>query len=256
MATSSHRWISHCEDMVAALGTSKMADTIFDAVSAATPICEFSAWIWPEAGSPHAIACGGNSSGCIERTRNYEDRYFSFDPVRPTIGSAHHSEWIMTTVDPRSIRHYRYLQECYVKPAFVEKLTIARWSQANWYVFNAYRSHQIGRFLPEEQERLADFSRLFLPLLAKHHELTSSAQELSLSKRARVDRLTVELQSLNSSLTPRELSVCAYTVAGITAQATAKELGIKVSSVLTYRRRAYGRLSVSSGYDIAALLMQ
>jgi len=65
--------------------------------------------------------------------------------VRPTIGSAHHSDWIQMTVDPRSIRHYRYLQECYLKPAFVEKLTIARWSQDNWYVFNVYRNHQIGR---------------------------------------------------------------------------------------------------------------
>jgi len=256
MTTSPNQWISHCEDMVAALGTSKMADTIFDAVSAATPICEFSAWIWPETGSPHAIACGGIASGCLERTRNYEDRYFSFDPVRPTIGSADHSDWIMKTVDPRSIRHYRYLQECYVKPAFVEKLTIARWSHASWYVFNVYRNQQIGRFRPEELERISDFSRLFLPLLAKHHELTSTPLELSHSKRARVDRLSRELQSLNSSLTPRELSVCAYTVAGITAQTTAKELGIKVSSVLTYRRRAYARLSVSSGYDIAALLMQ
>jgi DNA-binding CsgD family transcriptional regulator len=242
--------------MVAALGTSKMADTIFDAVSAATPICEFSAWFWPEAGSPHAIACGGNSSGCLERTRNYEDRYFSFDPVRPTIGSAHHSDWIIATVDPRSIRHDRYLEECYLKPAFVEKLTIARWSQDSWYVFNVYRDRQIGRFRPEERERVADFSRFFLPLLAKHHELAGSPQELSLSKRERIDRLTLQLQSLNSSLSPRERSVCAYTVAGITAQTTAKELGIKVSSVLTYRRRAYGRLSVSSGYDIAALLMR
>jgi DNA-binding CsgD family transcriptional regulator len=256
MTTSPHRWISHCEEMVAALGTSKMADTIFDAVSAATPICEFSAWFWPEAGSPHAIACGGNSSGCLERTRNYEDRYFSFDPVRPTIGSAHHSDWIIMTVDPRSIRHYRYLQECYVKPAFVEKLTIARWSQASWYVFNVYRDRRIGRFRPEERELIVDFSRLFLPLLAKHHELTSCAQELSMSNRERIDRLTLQLQSLNSSLSPRERSVCAYTVAGITAQTTAIQLGIKMSSVLTYRRRAYRRLSVSNGYEIAALLMR
>lgn len=242
--------------MVAALGTSKMAGTIFEAVSAATPICEFSAWIWPEVGSPHAIACGGDSSGCLERTRNYESRYFNFDPVRSTIGSAHHSDWVIKTVDPGSIRHYRYLQECYVKPAFVEKLTIARWFLDNWYVLNVYRNRQIGRFLPEERERIADFSRLFLPLLAKHHELTSSVKDLALGKRERVDRLTLELHALNSSLTPRELSVCAYTAAGITAQTTAKDLGIKVSSVLTYRRRAYTRLSVSSGYDIAALLIR
>jgi DNA-binding CsgD family transcriptional regulator len=254
-ATREPDWLSLCESIVESVGTLRMADVLFDTLSEIVPLCELSAWSWPEFGSPRAIVATGTGSGCGERTQHYASRYFQFDPIGRTIGNTARSDWIARKIDPGSIANYQYVNECYVKPAFVEKLTLARWSYTGWCVLNLYRNANMGKFSDQEQQQIGAFSRILLPLLAKHYDLTVASPKLGSSRHGRIERLTQQIASLNSKLTPRELSVCACTAIGLTAQSTAQELGIKVSSVLTYRRRAYDRLSISSGYELTALLM-
>ncbi|HEV2678393.1 MAG TPA: LuxR C-terminal-related transcriptional regulator [Aliidongia sp.] len=59
---------------------------------------------------------------------------------------------------------------------------------------------------------------------------------------------------LDCGLTARELDVCVRSLLGMTAEGTALELDIKKSSVITYRKRAYGRLGISSQSELFRLL--
>jgi DNA-binding CsgD family transcriptional regulator len=56
------------------------------------------------------------------------------------------------------------------------------------------------------------------------------------------------------SLTFRERQVCARAAIGMTVEATALELGVARTSVLTYRQRAYQRLGVASALELCALV--
>jgi len=159
-------------------------------------------------------------------------------------------------VRPGNISNYEYLNDCYLRPSVVEKLTLARWAENGWFVLNLYRDSGWGCFTSQEQERIAALSHLLLPLLRKHYQLTAESPKLGTQRQARIEELTQRMASLNAKITKRECAVCARTAAGLTARTIAQELGIKVSSVLTYRRRAYERLSISSGYELAALLMR
>jgi DNA-binding CsgD family transcriptional regulator len=69
-----------------------------------------------------------------------------------------------------------------------------------------------------------------------------------------VDTIELRLRSMLPALTARETAICARTVAGMTAEGIALELGIKRSSVLTYRRRAYERLNISTALQLSARL--
>jgi DNA-binding CsgD family transcriptional regulator len=51
---------------------------------------------------------------------------------------------------------------------------------------------------------------------------------------------------LDRGLTARELDVVVRALYGLTAEGTALDLDIKTSSVITYRKRAYERLGISS----------
>lgn len=62
------------------------------------------------------------------------------------------------------------------------------------------------------------------------------------------------LVALDCRLTVRELDVCARSLLGMTAEGTALELGIKQSSVVTYRKRAYARLGISSQSELFRLI--
>jgi DNA-binding CsgD family transcriptional regulator len=55
-------------------------------------------------------------------------------------------------------------------------------------------------------------------------------------------------------LTQRERQVCARAASGMSVEATAVDLGIAKTSVLTYRQRAYQRLAVTSPVALRALV--
>jgi DNA-binding CsgD family transcriptional regulator len=249
-------WLSSCEKAVGSTGTASITSAFFEIVSAVAPICELTGLVWPAAGNPRVIVHAATATGGSERAYRYASRYFTFDPAYRMIRNTAHTEWINLRVRPGNISNYQYLNDCYLRPAVVEKLTLARWAENGWFALNLYRDSRWGCFSNEEQERIAVLSHLLLPLLRKHYELTAESPKLGTNRRARIEVLTQKMTSLNAKLTARECAVCARTAAGLTAKTTAQELGIKVSSVLTYRRRAYERLSISSGYELAALLMR
>ncbi len=56
------------------------------------------------------------------------------------------------------------------------------------------------------------------------------------------------------ALTPRERQVCARAAMGWSVEATALDLGIAKSSVVTLRQRAYRRLAISSPFELCALV--
>ena len=76
-----------------------------------------------------------------------------------------------------------------------------------------------------------------------------------LDYRAIGERIAHRLAQQYPELTARERVVCGYTLAGYTAEAISLILGIGVSTIITYRRRAYSRLGVSNATQMIAPLL-
>lgn len=109
-------------------------------------------------------------------------------------------------------------------------------------MLNLYRSQ--GAEEPD-LETSRRFAEVVMPLMRKHAAVSMHLAHLS--PVARIERL---IRSHFPILTDREVSVCARTAVGKTAQEISNELHIAKSSVLTYRRRAYLRLDVSSAAEL------
>lgn len=56
-------------------------------------------------------------------------------------------------------------------------------------------------------------------------------------------------------LSKRERDVCAGVAAGLTSEGIALELGVGINTVLTYCKRAYARLGISSQNELMRILM-
>lgn len=69
-------------------------------------------------------------------------------------------------------------------------------------------------------------------------------------------RLEALLAAHRPDMPTREREVCARTIGGMTAMAIAGDLGISVSTVATYRRRAYQRMGICSAYELVGSLMR
>jgi DNA-binding CsgD family transcriptional regulator len=68
------------------------------------------------------------------------------------------------------------------------------------------------------------------------------------------DEFHRKLYALNAGLTRRELSVCALALVGMTIEGSALELNVKKSTIITYRKRAYERLGISSLNELFSIL--
>ncbi|MET4092535.1 DNA-binding CsgD family transcriptional regulator [Bradyrhizobium sp. S3.5.5] len=58
-----------------------------------------------------------------------------------------------------------------------------------------------------------------------------------------------------SALTPREQDVCRRILLGFSSEAISQALGISLHSTLTYRKRAYERLGISSQNELFAIVL-
>ena len=64
-----------------------------------------------------------------------------------------------------------------------------------------------------------------------------------------------KLKLISPKMPSREAEVCTAIMLGMTSEAIAIELGISVNTVLTYRKRAYGRLNISCQNELMRLIL-
>lgn len=113
------------------------------------------------------------------------------------------------------------------------------------FSINLYRSESMGRFAPQEIERVLTVA----PLLRQvhRHALGTGAGALAMDTRIALARARLGTVPLSR----RERDVCARIACGITADGIASDLDIAPSSVHTLRKRAYAKLGI---HDRAALV--
>jgi DNA-binding CsgD family transcriptional regulator len=131
--------------------------------------------------------------------------------------------------------HYR--KAFFESPGFLDKLAIIRGTEAGNYYVNLYR--RSSRFDSRFDDH--DFTRrvgaLISVLIYKH---------FALNERLR-------LEGPLAFLSEREQQVCRAVLRGKKNEAIAAELDIAASSVITYRKRAYEKLGITSRAQLFAL---
>ena len=113
---------------------------------------------------------------------------------------------------------------------------------------NVARHADDGVFSDEEITALVNLAWLALPMLPLNRTRAGAAPQLT------VGQMEERFGTRFPALTARERQVCARAAVGMTVEATALDLRIAKTAVLTYRQRAYGRLQVTSPYQLCSLV--
>ena len=185
----------------------------------------------------------------------YQAVFYKQDPNRSIIMDS--PEQGKTLALPAlSDKHYSdiYRQSIYYSNGIIDKFGTAYWNNDVCYYVNYYRMDGEAPFSAQDREQLADASDLISNLVARHFasEERTSVPGAQISER-NLGRIVREL-SPESPLTEREAQVCTLIIMGCSSEAIALRFGIAVGSVMTYRRRAYARLSVVSQNELFALV--
>lgn len=142
-----------------------------------------------------------------------------------------HLDHLGTEMGPNYRRHF------FDEPGFKDKLSIIRGHEAGNYYLNLYR--RAGSFgevfqQPEDEARAA---AMLSSLIVKHYLINRK----------------MLAQGPLAFLSHREQQVCQAVLQGKKNELIADELGVSPSSVVTYRKRAYEKLGISSRAQLFAL---
>lgn len=202
-----------------------------------------------EASAPNLFCSwvpGADSPTLINR---YRAVYHRFDPIRSVLPTIPEAGCASITFRADEIANTDYRRDCFERFSIRHRLSIVKHVGGTWLTLSvARRSRPFGA---NEIDSLSALGRLSLPLVARNQSLKprSSAGNVS------VPELERRLEALAKGLTERERQVCARTIVGMSAEASALDLGISIASVMTYRRRAYRRANASSAMQLVPLVM-
>lgn len=187
--------------------------------------------------------------GLVELFPSYLKWYLRIDPVTDAYRAAPRiGDVAIQRVRPLHITAPEFRRRIFDDAGIVERVSVIQRGKDAWRVMNVARHASDGVFTDREIDALVGAACLALPMVPLSRDQQFGRTQLS------VAQIEDRFASGFTELTLRERQVCARAAVGMSVEATAQELDIAKTSVLTYRRRAYQRLRVTSHYQLCSLV--
>jgi LuxR family transcriptional regulator, activator of tox operons len=181
---------------------------------------------------------------------SYARNFWRYDPMFVSITSAAGADRIRIVRQPWSlIPKSEYRAFCYERPGIVERISIAASVGPTALLFNLYRSRRVGQFSSRDFAAASHIGRLCSAVLSKHVTMGHLGTRL----RPPVERIAERLQCQHPNLSEREVEVCSTLLMGKSGKEAARICGIKVSTLLTYKERAFEKLDIATIGELVRL---
>jgi DNA-binding CsgD family transcriptional regulator len=161
---------------------------------------------------------------------------------------------LITHLLTKNIADARYREEVFEKSNIVERVSFINQREGHMFMANLYRDKDVGPFTAAQLDRVSQHAGLISSLVAKHISLVS-AVPWSTATRPPVAFLEDTLLKLDFGLSQREVEVCARALLGMTSEAIGLDLGVKLTTIATHRKRAYAKMEISTTNELFALCL-
>ena len=111
------------------------------------------------------------------------------------------------------------------------------------------RTSKVGAFSKEDVCHVEEVSPLLMSIIGKHVGLARQGADLSRALRS-LEHIEACLAAAKAPFSRRETEVCARVLFGMSSAGIASDLGISEETVMTYRKRAYGRLGYATQREL------
>ncbi len=244
-------------DAVAAIGRPRFDDALLAAVARLIPVDHCTILCYSQAAGLKQV--GGSSlqdrATVLSLGRDYVAGLHMFDPNFAELSRISSSrKVIFRRHDPARVAMQDYLRRFYTTVGIVDKVSyIWRTSDMAFYL-NFYRSRRAGTFTGGEVELLSAITPLLTSIVRQHcaHYIVQS--DINAGRTLPFVERLVELA--DETLSTRELAVCCRIVLGYQTDGIAADLGVRPSTVITLRKRAYQKLGIASQAELFALCLR
>lgn len=237
------------ERLLSSIGTEEFGSTVRDSVMSVTAGAR-RIYLFEATGRQETtLQYFFGEPGLADLFPAYLKSYLRLDPVGEAYRAAPAcSNVALQRVYPTDIASPGFRRRIFDDAGIIERVSVIQRGPDSWRAMNVARHASDGCFSDTELGSLVSLACLLLPMLPLNRKRGSGRLTLS------VAQLEERFASRYGSLTQRERQVCARAALGMSVEATALDLGIGKTSVLTYRQRAYLRLKVTSPFELCALV--
>ena len=196
-----------------------------------------------------AVESAVDRRGFLSAVDYYMDSAYVNDPFHDEFHCSSHRELVTLSVDAEHVSDRRMRERLYYARGITAKDSLVIRRPEDVLTLTVYRGlRPIRRAVP-----LISRWRGILAAAVERH--IAIVEEPSADKVASVTELLRSVPAA-APLSPQEITVCGLIVAGHSTESIALNLGISPHSVVTYRRRAYAKLMLSSQNELFMLLLR
>jgi DNA-binding CsgD family transcriptional regulator len=206
-------------------------------------------------GAPQIVLAAdlGSSSLAYSASSLYVSRFWEQDPVnRRCFSEADLGRGVIVWMPTNEFQQIPYRRSCYSYSGWssggihlAERLSIIRRRDGKTIRIDFYRRRDAEGYSEREVRLIASHADVLFALITRH--ALSSLPSQNVNSRAAYEQI---IRRIAPHLPRREAEVCAGIVFGLSSEAIAGILGIGINTVLTYRKRAYARLQISSHNEL------
>ncbi|MFC3580072.1 helix-turn-helix transcriptional regulator [Sphingomonas hylomeconis] len=237
------------EKLLQAIGTEEFGSTVRDSVMTVTAGARRVYLFEAKGRLETSLQYYSCEPGVTDLFPLYSKSYLQLDPIHDACRATPAcSDLAYQRIRPSDIASAGFRRRIFDDAGIIERVSIVQRGSDAWRALSVARHKSDGYFTDDEVTALINLAWLALPMLPMNRARAETARELS------VPQLEDRFGARFPDLTRREREVCARAAVGMTVEATALDLGVGKASVLTYRQRAYGRLSVTSPYQLCSLV--
>ncbi|MFM0082505.1 helix-turn-helix transcriptional regulator [Paraburkholderia sediminicola] len=255
-ARSGHINTSRVTDLVMSIShddPDALAASILKTVGDTLPVSQCTIFAYEFDARPRTVSAADHRGGRFLRdvADRYATHFYALDGNRAIVGRPQaHEALVLHQQQSEEIENEAYRAACYAQPNVSDRLSLLlQPMESVWLSINLYRDSAYGMFQPGELEHVESMAHLFAHTAKSHYALYGQHQQgTAAAMLARVRRAC-------PALTPRELDVLRGTLEGASATEIAEQMGVKATSVITYQKRAYARLGISSQRQLFALCL-
>jgi len=185
----------------------------------------------------------------------YAGHFHANDPNKEIIFQrASESNAVLMPFVARRMYRSDYRKLFFDDSGIVDKFASALWHDGMCIYANFYRLASTGRYSERQVATLHRTGPSIVAAITRHCQLLSGLRKPEEADASRLLKQAFVAAPLDA-LTARERDVCLGILRGLSSEAIAGELAISVNTVLTYRRRAYQRLGITSQNELFSLVM-
>ena len=235
---------------VLAIGRSDFPEVLIDTLRRQADVGHCMVFALSRAGAVDCLLDAGNIPIGGDLGAAYAGQFHESDPNRDVLFETEGGAPIMLPSFAPRMYGARYRKIFFLDSGIVDKCATAIWTGDTCFYVNFYRITAQGRFSDAERVRLQTIAPAIGASVARHFQQASTAtpdQNLAALFATRAPL---------SALTPREQEVCRRILLGFSSEAISQALGISLHSTLTYRKRAYQRLGISSQNELFSIVLR